>query len=127
MTRSKNEYAPEQRLKQLGFSDEDLKRISAYGWTADYAVAEVERLLYTGLTTEAYARETFAEAYPEIFDGCLTVVDEKQPTLKYNKSDKLKCEITNFVEIMRTMNAIPGSSTTRCRDAQRYTPSRTAS
>ena len=101
MTRSKNEYAPEQRLKQLGFSDEDLKRISAYGWTADYAVAEVERLLYTGLTTEAYARETFAEAYPEIFEGSLTVVDEKQPTLKYDKSDKLKCEITNFVEIMR--------------------------
>lgn len=101
MTRSKNEYAPEQRLKQLGFSDEDLKRISAHGWTADYAVAEVERLLYTGLTTEAYARETFEEAYPEIFEEGLTVADEKQPTLKYDKSDKLKCEITNFVEIMR--------------------------
>ena len=101
MTRSKNEYAPEQRLKQLGFSDEDLKRISAHGWTADYAVAEVERLLYTGLTTEAYARETFAEAYPEIFEESLQVVDSNQLTLKYDKSDKLKCEITNFVEIMR--------------------------
>ena len=101
MTRSKNEYAPEQRLKQLGFSDEDLKRISAHGWTADYAVAEVERLLYTGLTTEAYARETFAEAYPEIFEESLQVVDSDQLTLKYDKSDKLKCEITNFVEIMR--------------------------
>ena len=62
MSRQKNEYAPEQRLKQLGFSDEDLKRISAYGWTLAYAVAEVERFLYTGLSTEDYARETFSEA-----------------------------------------------------------------
>lgn len=58
----------------------------------------VKRLIDGGLTSEHYARETFEEANPELFEEIQE--NEKALDLKYNKDDKPKAVIENFVIIM---------------------------
>ena len=58
----------------------------------------VKRLIDSGLTSEHYARETFEEANPELFEEIQE--NEKALDLKYNKDDKPKAVIENFVIIM---------------------------
>ena len=53
------------RLRELGFSDEDLRIASANGFPPERALSCVNDLLKDGLTTERYARTTFEEAYPD--------------------------------------------------------------
>ena len=102
MTRSKNEYAPERLLRNMGFSDEDLQTLADHGQSPHEVYADVERFIEMGMTNEKYARETYEEAYPERFSDDVVQLTESQPVaLKYDKSDKLKNEISNFVEIMR--------------------------
>lgn len=62
----------ERRLRTLGFSSADFSRCELYGWTPVDILADVERLLDAGLTTEGYARETFEEAHEDFFSGELT-------------------------------------------------------
>ena len=102
MTRSKNEYAPERLLRNMGFSDEDLQTLADHGQSPHEVYADVERFIEMGMTNEKYARETYEEAYPERFSDDVVQLTESRPVaLKYNKSNKLKDEIYNFVEIMR--------------------------
>lgn len=57
----------ERRLRALAFSSDDFFLCKRGGWTPSDIFAEVERWLDDGLTDEEHARETFEEAYPELF------------------------------------------------------------
>ena len=58
----------------------------------------VKRLLDCGLTTEGNVRDTFHDANPELFKEIKE--NEQALDLKYNKDDKPKAVIENFVTIM---------------------------
>ena len=96
------------RLTECGFSAYDLELCADRGHTPDDVWAEVKNLMDMNLTTEGYARETyFNDAHPEIYltDGSvqLEVAEEQPPVeLTYDKRGNLKCEISNFVGIMRS-------------------------
>ena len=87
-------------MEELGFSVDDLHLCTAHGMPPNEVCEAVERLLQIGLTTEGYARATFQEAYPELFEE--DALEETNGTidLKYNKDDKPKAVIENFVAIM---------------------------
>ena len=99
-----SKYAPEKLLKELGFSDEDLSILEAHGQSPHEVYEEVERLIDTGMTNERYARDTYEEAHPEHFEDNVQIVNAPRPNmeLKYDKSDKLRNEISNFVAIMES-------------------------
>lgn len=88
------------RLSELGFSSDDLHLISMHGFAPNDILATVNILLDNGLTTEGHARETFEEANPELFVEPAPD-DGKTISLTYNRDEKPKCEISNFLEIMR--------------------------
>lgn len=88
------------RLTDLGFSTDDLHKCESRGYAPTDILVTVEALLSLGATTEDYARETFAEANPEIFaEESLSPLGDAD--LKYNKDDKPKAVIENFVTIMK--------------------------
>lgn len=90
----------EQRLKQLGFTFEELKGLESKGFPAEDVLSVVDGLMERGYTNEEYARQTFEETYPEYFSDD-HLVEANVPALKYGKDDKLKNEISNFVAIMQ--------------------------
>ena len=99
-TRNYN-YA-EERLTDLGFTDGDLQLCADRGYSPDDVWGEVKSLMDMGLTTEAYARTTFFdEAHPELYAMDALPIEAQPPPLKYDKSDKLKNEISNYVSIMQ--------------------------
>ena len=57
----------ERRLKELHFTSGDIQMLADRGYPPQDVLAEVERLLDDGVTTEGYARETFEESRPELF------------------------------------------------------------
>lgn len=59
----------EKRLREMGFSSADFALCERRGWAPLDILSEVNRLLDAGMTTQGYARETFEEAYPEIFSA----------------------------------------------------------
>lgn len=61
----------------------------------------VDGWIVDGLTTDQFARETFAEAYPEVFGKEKQLVDTEQPELAYNKDDHPRCVISNFLAVMK--------------------------
>lgn len=86
------------RLNELGFSADDLHLCALKGYEPSDVLATVNALINMGVTTEGYARETFEEGNPDIFNP----VAERQPLkLRYTKDEKPKNEISNFLEIMR--------------------------
>ena len=94
------EYTPDKRLKSYGFTDEDIERCESRGFGMRDMVNEVERLLNIGVTDNEHAKETFYEANPELAGEAVVPVEPTYPTLKYNRDDKPKNEISNFVAIM---------------------------
>ena len=92
----------EARLKEFGFSSVDLQMCADKGWSPDDVYADVKWLLDEGLTTEQHARETFEEAHEELFSSSEKVAQAPVASLKYDRSDKLKNEIVNFVGIMKS-------------------------
>lgn len=87
------------RLDDLGFTLDDLKLCEAHGFSPTDILSTVETLLDLGVTTEGYARQTFAEANPEIFsENSLEPLPDIH--LVYNSDDKPKLVIENFVAIM---------------------------
>ena len=99
-----------ERLADLGFSDQDLQRCADNGYSPADVYDMVQTMLNDGLTTEQYARETFAEVYPDFFSGAVQVVDEvsKLPDLKYDKNGKLRNEISNYFGIMKADHLYDG-------------------
>ena len=64
-------------------------------------LSSVEMLLDAGLTTDGYARATFEEANPELFEE--VQIEAAQPmVLAYGTNGKAKNEIANFIAIMRS-------------------------
>ena len=91
----------EEWLTSLGFSAEDLHKLADRGWSPSDVAAEVKSLMDMGLTNERYARTTFEEAYSELFEeGGEQIATTQGVALKYDKADRLKNEISNFVSIM---------------------------
>ena len=88
------------RLQELGFSADDLQRLSERDFPPKEVLSVVEGLIERGITTEGFARQTFREVYPELFTDDTQIVQNEPPPLKYDKSDKLKNEISNYVSIM---------------------------
>lgn len=89
------------RLTDLGFSGGDLQLCADRGYSPEDVWGEVKSFMDMGLTNEAYAHDTFFdELHPEL-KSVDAVPAEAPPALKYDKSDKLKCEIANFVSIMQ--------------------------
>ena len=99
---TKTKYAPERLLLNLGFSEDDLQRCENHGFSPHEVYAEVEKWLENGTTNEKYARDTFEEAYPEVFSETVQLTVTPNMELKYDKSDKLRNEISNFVAIMES-------------------------
>ena len=97
----KNEYSPEKRLTALGFSDDDLRVCEERGLTPSDVCMDVERLLKDNLTTEGYARETFMGEYLDAISDETALDESNEFTLKYDRGEKPKCEISNFVSIMK--------------------------
>lgn len=62
-------------------------------------LATVEALLNLGVTTEGYARDTFIEANPEIFEES-QLAEQGPVKLKLNNDDRPKNVIGNYVAIM---------------------------
>ena len=91
----------EARLKDFGFSSADLHMCADKGWSPDDIYSDVKWLLDEGLTTESEARMTFEEAHEELFSSSATEAPAPVASLKYDRSDKLKNEISNFVGIMQ--------------------------
>lgn len=100
----------EKRLIDLGFSNGDLQMLADRGYSPADVNDMVSSLLNAGLTNEAYARETFEEAYPELFSGCVAVLDAVStlPEMRYDKNGKLKNEISNYVCIMKSDHLYDG-------------------
>jgi hypothetical protein len=88
-------------LNELGFSVDDLRLCTAHGMPPQEVYESVERLMEMGLTTERYAKETFAEAYPEMFEEVALEENVKEVELKYNGNDKPKPVIENFLLVMQ--------------------------
>lgn len=89
------------RLNELGFSVDDLRLCTAHGMPPQEVYESVERLMDMGLTTERYAKETFAEAYPEMFEEVALEENAMEVDLKYNGNDKPKPVIENFLLVMQ--------------------------
>lgn len=87
------------RLLDLGFSNDELNRLSSRGFSRADVLAVVDGFLKQGLTTEQYARDTFYEAYPELL-GEGEPEEQKPLGLRYDRGDKPKNEISNYVSIM---------------------------
>ena len=100
----------EKRLIDLGFSNGDLQMLADRGYSPADVNDMVSSLLNAGLTNEAYARETFEEAYPELFSGGVAVLDAVStlPEMRYDKNGKLKNEIFNYVCIMKSDHLYDG-------------------
>lgn len=93
----------EERLTSLGFSKDELEMLANRGWNPVDVASEIENLMGAGLTNERYARETFEETYPELFDaGGEEIATTHGVALKHDKSEKLKNEISNYVAIMES-------------------------
>ena len=93
----------EKRLTDIGFTAYDLQMCADRGFPPDDVWAEVKNLMDMGLTTEAYARSTFFdEAHPELYAMEIEQPIHSPPALNRDKSEKLKCDIANFVTIMET-------------------------
>lgn len=60
---------PQNELLRLGFTGEELERLSRSGWKAERILDEVRGFLDANLTTEKYAASTFFEAYPDLING----------------------------------------------------------
>ena len=56
-----------QTLTKYGFSSQEVTSILYHGWTVEQIENACKKLLDDGLTTEGYVRQTFEEAYPELF------------------------------------------------------------
>ena len=93
-----------ERLKSLGFTDEELHLIRKNGCSPPIVLEKVEQLLDSGLTNERYARETFADTYPELFEEN----DGNKLTLNYDRGEKPKNEIANYVAIMNNDDRYAG-------------------
>lgn len=61
----------EERLRKLGFSSDDFALCERRSWTPADIFEAVNRLFDEGLTSERYARDSFEEQYPELFDESL--------------------------------------------------------
>lgn len=79
----------------------DLRLCTAHGMPPQEVYESVERLMNMGLTTERYAKETFAEAYPEMFEEVALEENVREVELKYNGNDKPKPVIENFLLVMQ--------------------------
>ena len=99
--KSKEQAYAEKRLTTLGFSDEDMRRCSRRGWSALDILREINRWGNANVTTDAYARETFEEAYPELFEET-QIVEMPTGEMSYKEDKKPKNEIANFVNIMKS-------------------------
>lgn len=99
--KNKEQAYAEKRLTTLGFSDEDLRRCSRRGWSALDILNEINRWGNADVTTDAYARETFEEAYPELFKET-QIVEMPTGEMSYKEDKKPKNEIANFVNIMKS-------------------------
>ena len=88
------------RLDELGFTLDDLKLCEAKGYSPTDILMTVETMLDLGVTTEGYARQTFAEANPEIFSENSQLEPLPDIPLVYNADDRPKLVIENFVAIM---------------------------
>ena len=87
-------------MDELGFTLEDLKKCESHGYMPNDILATVDALLSLGVTTEGYARETFIEANPELFEET-QLTEQKEVALKLNNDDRPKNVIENYVEIMQ--------------------------
>lgn len=74
MNEEKNKIA-ERRLQELGFSADDLALCKRNGLSPETVLSDVNLLIDHGLTNETYARQTFQEAFPEIFSIVAPPVD----------------------------------------------------
>ena len=88
-------------LKALGFSSEDIALCKSNGYSAVDVYEILDEWITDGLTTEQYAKDTFAEAYPEAFGQSAQLAESGQADLVYNKDDKPKCVISNFLAVMK--------------------------
>lgn len=79
--------------------------LNANGFPHSDVWAVVSGFLNAGVTTEEHARETFEEAYPELFSRGETaptpVIDEETLALNYDRGDKPKNVISNYLAIMQ--------------------------
>lgn len=96
------------RLGELGFSVDDIQLCEANHCSPADVLSKVDALLSQGLTNETWARTTFEEAYPELLEEPEELAQASPTGLKYDKSDKLRNEISNFVAIMESDPAYAG-------------------
>ena len=88
------------RLTNLGFSTNDLRLLRLHDFAPTDILTSVNVLLEAGYTTEEYARDTFHEQNPELFED-LEVIERAQVDLAYNSDEKPKNLISNYLAIMK--------------------------
>lgn len=91
------------RLSELGFTNDDISRCANRGCDPEELYANVKRLIDIGFLSEISARDEYIEANSFLFGDAPPgdMVESNAPALKYGRDDKLKNEISNYVQIMR--------------------------
>lgn len=104
---SKNTLA---RLTELGFTLDDISRCADRGCAPEELYANVERLINMGWVDEQTVRDEYISANPTLFGDAppMEIAEVSAPAIAYDRNDKPRNEISNYVAIMRGDDAYKG-------------------